>query len=201
MQAPFIDDIFIILGKYRASNYDFTGQSFSVTVILTVLYGSFSVTVILTVLYSYMWFFWNLFHSKNSIEYLMSYDCPRVWINQNCADILFKMQNESIYRGNLLLNRLSLKSTYFRFCRREQSIISWGVLKIFPPFCTLQSVKQWLFNRCLVWSTDQACSCGFYFRIAWKSTKRPFFSLKLFPVISSGPQKYKRRIGHNSFTF
>ena len=31
--GPFIDDIFIISGKYRASNYDFTGQSFSETVI------------------------------------------------------------------------------------------------------------------------------------------------------------------------
>ena len=29
--------------------------------------------------------------------------------------------------------------------------------------------------RCLVGSTDQACSSGFYFRIAWKSTERPCF--------------------------
>ena len=29
--------------------------------------------------------------------------------------------------------------------------------------------------RCLVGSTDQACSSGFYFRIEWKSTKRPSF--------------------------
>ena len=29
--------------------------------------------------------------------------------------------------------------------------------------------------RCLVGSTDQACSSGFYFRIAWKSTEWPCF--------------------------
>ena len=27
------------------------------------------------------------------------------------------------------------------------------------------------------------------------------FSLKLFPVIAAGPQKYKHKIGHNYFTF
>ena len=31
--------------------------------------------------------------------------------------------------------------------------------------------------------------------------KTPFFFLKLFPVIASGPQKYKHKIGHNYFTF
>ena len=36
-----------------------------------------------------------------------------------------------------------------------------------------------------------------YFRIAWKSRKTTFFSFKLFPVISAGPQKYKHKIGHN----
>ena len=28
-----------------------------------------------------------------------------------------------------------------------------------------------------------------------------FFSLKLFPLIASGPQKYKHKIGHKYFTF
>ena len=32
-----------------------------------------------------------------------------------------------------------------------------------------------LHTRLLVGSTDQACSSGFYFRIPWKSTKRPSF--------------------------
>ena len=30
-----------------------------------------------------------------------------------------------------------------------------------------------------------------------KINETPFFSLKLFPVISAGPQKYKHKIGHN----
>ena len=28
-----------------------------------------------------------------------------------------------------------------------------------------------------------------------------FFSLKLFPLIAAGPQKYKHKIGHNYFIF
>ena len=34
---------------------------------------------------------------------------------------------------------------------------------------------MYLHTRCLVGSTDQACSSGFYFRIAWKSMERPCF--------------------------
>ena len=34
---------------------------------------------------------------------------------------------------------------------------------------------HWICIRRLVGSTDQACSSGFYFRIAWKSTERPCF--------------------------
>ena len=40
---------------------------------------------------------------------------------------------------------------------------------------SLGFTKRCISNRCLVGSTDQACSSGFYFRIAWKSMKRPFF--------------------------
>ena len=38
------------------------------------------------------------------------------------------------------------------------------------------SMNSWsIHTRRLVWSTDQACSNGFYSRIAWKSTEWPCF--------------------------
>ena len=40
---------------------------------------------------------------------------------------------------------------------------------------TQNFVRMTLINRRLVWSTDQAYSSGFYFRIPWKSTKQPCF--------------------------
>ena len=57
-------------------------------------------------------------------------------------------------------------------------------------------------NRRLVGSTNQACSSGFNFRIAWKSTERPSFLWNCsMSVISAGPQKVKHKIGPNYFTF
>ena len=35
--------------------------------------------------------------------------------------------------------------------------------------------SKYCFSRRLMGSTDQACSSGFYFRIAWKSMKHPSF--------------------------
>ena len=44
-------------------------------------------------------------------------------------------------------------------------------------------------NRRPVGSNDQADSSGLYFRMCVKINETTFFSLKLFPLISSGPQK------------
>ena len=49
--------------------------------------------------------------------------------------------------------------------------------------------------RRLVGSNDQACSRGFYFRIA-----RPSL-FKIVPCHSCGSKKYKNKIVHNYFTF
>ena len=54
--------------------------------------------------------------------------------------------------------------------------------------------------RRLVGSNDQACSSGFYFRIAWKLTEQPSL-FKIVPCHSCGSKKYKNKIGHNYFTF
>ena len=47
--------------------------------------------------------------------------------------------------------------------------------------CLLRCISSWhsSSSRCLVGSTDQACSSGFYF------------------IISAESQKYKHKIGHN----
>ena len=49
-----------------------------------------------------------------------------------------------------------------------------AVLSVIPP-AIARSRYVWVCIRCLVGSTDQACSSGFYFRIAWKSMKQPCF--------------------------
>ena len=53
-----------------------------------------------------------------------------------------------------------------------------------------------------------SCGVNQSSRIKWlllqncmKINRMTFFSLKLFPIISAGPQKYKHKIGHNYFTF
>ena len=47
----------------------------------------------------------------------------------------------------------------------------------------------WVGIRCLVGSTGQAFSSGFYIKIAWKINRTTLFSSKSFPLISAGPQK------------
>ena len=63
-------------------------------------------------------------------------------------------------------------------------------------------IALYINSRRLVGSTDQACSSGLYIlQYCMKINGTTFFSLKLFPVIPAGPQKYKHKIGHNYFTF
>ena len=48
--------------------------------------------------------------------------------------------------------------------------------ELFLKYCNMYKKKNiYIYIRRLVGSTDQACSSGFYFRIAWKSTERPCF--------------------------
>jgi hypothetical protein len=48
---------------------------------------------------------------------------------------------------------------------------------LYPPLENLTTCIKYytLFSRCLVGSTDQACSSGFFFRIAWKSMEQSCF--------------------------
>ena len=87
-----------------------------------------------------------------------------------------------------------LEYSLLLLCKEERSggTVDWPpklpTTNLVGLFMLLDTLKrnfpfmQWNFsqptlihNRCLVGSTNQAFSSGFYFRIVWKSTKRPSF--------------------------
>ena len=127
--------------------------------------------------------------------------------------------DDSIYKYERKNNKKKSNPTFFlqiKYDRFFNALLNWLNLGVYPIlinqtflfFCfnfvnfamRYPLILGWVTIRCLVGSTDQAESNGFYFSIAWKSTEQPSFLWNC-SVISAGPQKYKHKIGHNTFTF
>ena len=72
--------------------------------------------------------------------------------------------------------------------KNSEILLKYPTLEVFLA-ARIKFFKLRVYNRRLGGSTDQACSSGFYFRIALKSTGTTLFSSKSFPLISAGPQK------------
>ena len=88
------------------------------------------------------------------------------------------------------------KYNYFDMSFKVNNLCFFPDLRLFF-FSIFQSFLGAKLDICsirrLVGSTYQAC----LLQNCLKINGTTFFSLKLFPVISSGPQKYKHKIGHN----
>ena len=68
------------------------------------------------------------------------------------------------------------RTRYWAHCTATEHIKLAAIAATFPLTVVVTSlICVCMCCRCLVGSTDQACSSGFYFRIAWKSMERPCF--------------------------
>ena len=129
----------------------------------------------------------------------MSYNKFGWLLKQKCDILIFiqKFRINSLYCQFLSNHRLlpkvvlhfswvtwKVRSTFSLFFKRQwfqninyrfQIYLLYFLWLVPLQYSIFFEGKNTYWFRRLVGSTDQACSSGFYFRIAWKSTERPCF--------------------------
>ena len=121
----------------------------------------------------------HLLFSKNAQDSKFCLYFGRIKNTINCFHILDEIHS--------LLNAFRLKKIStnwkwnFLWTLLQKKFISLSSAYLFLVcisqifHASLGFTRRCISNRCLVGSTNQACSSGFYFWIAWKSTNQPSF--------------------------
>ena len=106
--------------------------------------------------------FFTQFNFQLKSSFLLVFSSVRKCLNTFLHSAYFGKNNLLVLFGDKI--KLGRKCHHFIY----------SALRILLLFFIIV-ITYYVCSRCLVGSTDQACSSGFYLRIAWKSTEQPCF--------------------------